>query len=522
MGRNALVVAASAAIFSACKNNNEQVPHLPANGTLSNLLPLSINKTDAEEIQNYGAFLDFYKVAEKELGIVLQNEKLGNIVGETASYDEMLPIFIKESRFIVDAKSRTGAIGYGQLQTGTIETVTRWLKNSGISKTYTPNTNPSDNLLYSTLYMSYLKNDVKKYFEGTDGQVNENELLLFAIASYNLWINKRKTLHTASGKVDTREKFARYLVKELMKLNGRWEKVTDDSYGVEYVNYFGDTDFSRDETIIFRNQGQYLHTLTKSKAQEVVRYVEIIIGLQQQLAKEQPAFDHIQIENNQLYAGIKNRLSQKEVSTAVKAGSTGNALINQILLDNGYTMKWVGTDTIYGVTVNAAIITPYLVDDAFKKYTYNVENYNKAEKRFLWSVVNELIQDNTFLKSLKELQIDTDRDDLKEEYSVIRQYALEAIVRFNQERRLNRSETSSDDVWIPEERYFHEYGRVRKIETNLVAQKEQEGKEAERITAQESQRLTTGKLYIDPKLDNLGEKIKEGATTFAVISIYNK
>ncbi|MDR0370010.1 MAG: hypothetical protein LBH96_06005 [Candidatus Peribacteria bacterium] len=51
---------------------------------------------------------------------------------------------------------------------------------------YNPNTNPSDNVLYSVLYMSYLKHKVKTYLEYQNIQTDEEDVFLFAISAYNL------------------------------------------------------------------------------------------------------------------------------------------------------------------------------------------------------------------------------------------------------------------------------------------------------------------------------------------------
>jgi hypothetical protein len=83
---------------------------------------------------------------------------------------------------------------------------------------------------------------------------------------------------------------------------------------------------------------------------------------------------------------------------------------------------------------------------------------------------------------------------------------MEAIVRFNQERRINWKETASNDVWIPEMKYFANYETLKNIETNLVqSEKEESIKSIEEAT----ENIKTGTFYVDPALDALGDKIKE-------------
>ncbi|MDR0370011.1 MAG: hypothetical protein LBH96_06010 [Candidatus Peribacteria bacterium] len=124
-----------------------------------------------------------------------------------------------------------------------------------------------------------------------------------------------------------------------MALKNKGKKEVDPSYGVEYINYFGDKDYTGNNDIIFKHQGDYFHTLTKSKAQETIRYIEVIRGLQEQLSKDQSDYDQIKIENNMLYKSISDWITKKETQNILKQCPVKDTLIKKILLDNGYTMK---------------------------------------------------------------------------------------------------------------------------------------------------------------------------------------
>lgn len=502
-------------LSTSCED--KKISHLPEEWTLSNLIELPINTTDTEEIQNYEIFLDARKLAENQLSTLSKNEKLKEFTGNFISLDKMLAVYIKESRLKKSAKSKSWAQGFWQLKPEAIAEVSKRLQESWVSTKYDPASNPSDNLIYSILYMSHIQQQVKKYINKENIQVNDEDLLLFSLSAYNMWINKWKTLYSASGTVNSWDDFVKYIVKDLMKLNGKWKEEKDSSYGVLYRNYFENKDYSWDSDIIFKHQGQYLHTLTKSKAQEIVRYGEVIKGIQGHLSKEQEDFDHIKISENKLYSSVQDWINEQEKNSILKEWFNKNALITKILLDNGYTMKWVGRDTVYGVTVNKAIIDPYLVDKNFGKYKFHAESYDTVKQKYLWSIINDLIKDNEFIKSLHELNINPDKDDINEMRSVIRQYTMEAIIRFNQERRKNWSETGSDDVRIPEKKYFQKYWDLRTIETPLFSSQEKE--QSNKVSNAETSK--SGSLYADASLDILGNSIKKWPTEFSVTSLVN-
>ena len=494
---------------------------LPQRWILSNLLWLTINPTNGEEIKNYSSLLDSYQSTVRELASLQQNEKLKETVGEFVPYVDMLDVWIKESRLRANAESRTGAVWYGQVKDDAIAAVSGWLEKSGVSKTYAPKNLPSDNLLYSILYMSYLENDVQKYLKTNNANVSDDDASLFAIAAYNMWINKWKTLYESSGKVDSWEKFAEYIVKKLMKLKNKGEVKKDSDYGADYFDYFDGKDFHGDKKEIFKKRWTYTHTLTNEKAYETIRYVEIIKGMKNQISQTHEDYDQIRISNVSLYRWIESWLSAKEHNKTIKQWSKGQSLIEKILLDNGYTLQTKQGNYYYNdeIRINSSIIKPYLIDEAFKNYTYRVETYSKSESKFLWSIVNNLIKNENFVKSLKELDIDPKKDDLKELSSVIRQYALEAIVRFNQERRFNWSETASDDVRIPEAKYFQKYGEIRERITSHVESQKQE--QEEQVQESVNETIDVGNIYADKSLDKKGKSILRWATNFEVIPTYN-
>jgi K+-sensing histidine kinase KdpD len=77
---------------------------------------------------------------------------------------------------------------------------------------------------------------------------------------------------------------------------------------------------------------------------------------------------------------------------------------------------------------------------------------------------------------------------------------MEAIGRFNQERRINWKETASNDVRIPEAGYFATYETLRDTETDLVKSEE---KESIKSIEENVENIKTGTIYADPSLDIL-------------------
>jgi hypothetical protein len=191
------------------------------------------------------------------------------------------------------------------------------LKNSEITKKYDPVSNYSDNLVYSIIYISYLKEEVKKYIEGKSSSVSDEDQFLFALASYNMGINKWKVLYKASGNVNSREDFVKYIVKDLMKLEGKGNLEKDPAYNVEYTNYFGKEDYSQNKNIIFEDKGKDI-SLKMSKANVVVRYVEMYKGLKTHLSQDQKDYDNIKVLDNNLYPSIIDRLHTQEDNKDIK------------------------------------------------------------------------------------------------------------------------------------------------------------------------------------------------------------
>jgi membrane-bound lytic murein transglycosylase MltF len=143
-------------------------------------MELPINTTDKEEVGNFAHVLGNYNAIKTEL-LTLQDS-----IGEGLDFDDMLPLRIKESRLQSTSTSKTGAVGLGQLQPAAIADVNRRLKKHNFTATYTPKDNPAHNLLYSTIYLSLIKQQVKDFLEAKKVEVSDTDLFLFTIASYNL------------------------------------------------------------------------------------------------------------------------------------------------------------------------------------------------------------------------------------------------------------------------------------------------------------------------------------------------
>jgi membrane-bound lytic murein transglycosylase MltF len=124
--------------------------------------------------------LDNYNTIKAEL-VPLQDS-----IGEVISFDDMLPLRIKESRLQSNSTSRTGAVGLGQLQPDAIKDVNRRLKVHNFTTAYNPTSTPAHNLLYSTIYLSLLKQQVKNFLEAKKADVSDKDIFLFTMASYNL------------------------------------------------------------------------------------------------------------------------------------------------------------------------------------------------------------------------------------------------------------------------------------------------------------------------------------------------
>lgn len=488
-------------------------------GKLSNLIELTIQESNPQEMSAYKELLEHNTRTQQILVDMLsKHSKVEKTFGNILSFEEVLPIIIKESRLHSDAKSRTWAQWYWQLKPDAIKDVNTLLKKAWINtKEFSPTSNATHNLLYTYLYFSHQRNQINKYVDETDGdKLDQNEAILFAASAYNMGLNKWKHLYKDAGKPSSRDDFAEYITKELMKVSDGPTSEIDPYYGVEnYTNRFGkwsSTKYTNNKSPIFQEDNI---VLTMEKAFEVIRYVEIIHALQGQLAKKAVVYDEINHDGEKMapYSTVKQYVEQKVNDGTCKAWANGQ-LINRILLDNGITDLTDGK-SLETITVAESIIKPFLVDESFKKYSYEAKEYSNQDRIYLWAIVNKSLEDRDFIQSLEIFNDDIETNGREESEGVIRQYLLEAIIRFNQERRSGWTENASRDVWMPEPKYFSEYNNLKNTPSAEQA-------EAWTQIISDVEHISSGHNYASANLDKLGEQIKEWPTSFKVVKAWNR
>lgn len=498
---------------------------------LAKFTQLTIRSDEAEEVQLYKDFLQDYKKIKDDIAVLAKNVTLKNKVWSFIALYDIFPLFIKESRLANNSwqANSSGAKWYGQLRQQAIDDVSWRLKGAGVKTVYTPGKSGSDNILYSILYFSYLKNHVTDHLTSAKKTCKDSDIILFTAAAYNMWYSTRKTLYNAAGKPLTRDAFALYITKDLMKSQNKATIGTDAAYGVSwYKNRFGSADYTGKKTPLY-NDSNGKTILTVGKWYETIRYCEMIHALNTHLDKQLPVYATISISKwAGLYKTIYDFLQQKEKEKKIKEGSTGNILIEKVLLDNGHTLDTEQSNTIATLAVSQEIILPYLIDTDFGKFSHTVTKYDSKAKKYFRSTVTSLMADKQFMNSLQKFLATndntTDSDDSEDNTNTARQMLMEAIIRYNQETRIGRNELVGDDVYIPNIAYFNAYEKLSEKETYHIKQEESLADKVLHETPLPEAEWTekkNGSVYIFSRNDTEGKKVKEGPTSMSVKQIKN-
>jgi N-acetylmuramoyl-L-alanine amidase len=487
----------------------------PNAGKLSNLTSLNIQWTDSEEIASYKKLIFSFEEAQVQLnGIIKNHPSINKFIGEhTLTFDDLLPLLIKESRLHSDLVSRNGAIWYGQLQPGAIQDMSKAFKAVWETQTFNPESKPKDNLLYTIAYFTHLKLQVVTNIEKNDANVDEENAFLFTMCAYNTWFSKWASLYKAAGSPKTRDDFASRITKKLMKISTKPIEKTDPSYNVKwYTDRFGWKKFDWNKTVLYKDPTKD-NILTSEKAYEAIRYVEIISAIKDHLEDIPELYTTIDYKdhNKTLYSAIKWEVDELVKQWQIKDWG-GGKLIDAILLDNGISSR-TSRDNIKSIWVTKNIISPFLVNKSFKEYSHDVKEYSKENKIYLRTIINTLLDDKEFILSLGVFNNDINENWLDESKSVIRQYLLESIVRFNQERRYNWSENTSANVWMPKLDYFKDYKDLKNISSDEVE---------EDLDETVTENITTWSNYTNESDDKLWNTIKEWPTSFNVIKAWNE
>ena len=421
---------------------------------------------DNDEMEGdlYKTFFEHYRDAQKKLQKLKSNmPELLN--WENIGIERFLPLAIKESRLNSKATSSTDAYGYFQLKQPAITDINKLLKWAKVDTTwYSPNTNPADNIVYWILY--FLKN--KKEFEKKNPSVKKEDMDNFVYASYNAWLNKIQKLLEYSGE-DNRDDFVKDIVKQMWC---SWDYTDKESaYKVIYRNFF-DKDYSKDTSVIITRDNIQL---TKSKAQEMINYTEVISSIKKavDLAKSKlTLYKTFEKNSGNLFQLFLEKKRTGELK--LKDGTLLGNIINDILIDNNINPKFI-PDTVK-IYISKQFIEPYLDTNPYAQY----DTVPYKDKYYLGKIIEDKINDSNFQKNVidKVNYLKNIKDSWNIEAPEFLKFALSvAIINFNTKYRIWRAPNSSDDVWIPmDAKYYKDFVQATKKSAEETEKVDKENK----------------------------------------------
>jgi len=445
-------------------------------GTFTNTIELKItddNNDQEEKVLYKEAFLAFENAKSKI-------RKLGIYPTEEIDFHRFLPLMIKESRLDENAISTSKAIWYFQLKDPAIADVNTMLTWEGIDVAgYSPKTNSDHNIIYGVSYFLKTAEQLKNKYPDIQDMDN------FVYASYNAGVNKIITLIEESG-AESRDEFVKYVTDDLMWLS--WDsKEIDSPYGCKVRNFFGEKDFSKDSTEVFRKEWDFSTiVLVKSKAQEFVRYVETINGISNFIDHrkcEPEIYKFMKVnEWSTLFKSVTDM--KKNGSLGIKEGNNIVDLCNDIALDNNMDPDKIPANAFLVITKNLMEEFDYADTN---KYAYDKIAYDKETKSFLGKIIKKKMQDEKFYNNIvrKIPQLSVLEDSQDKEF-----YIINAVIHFNESNRRWRSTTSSEDVRIPTDPIFY---------TNYIDQQEQGAKDMD----DDQEQININGIYIDPSMEKI-------------------
>lgn len=420
--------------------------------TLEEIKITDDNDMGKEKALYQKAFLHF----EKAKALLLSLKQFPN---EEINFGRFLPLMIKESRLIADAKSKNGALWYFQLKNIAIDEVNAFLEKHAIdTRWFTPKTNPSHNIMYWILYFLHTAEVLQLQYP------NHQDLDDFVYASYNAGITRITTLLEVSG-ARSRDDFVDYVVDDAMWLSGKYTEI-DWPYGPKVRDFFAGKDYSEDKKVIFQKDKL---VLTRSKAQEFIRYVETINSIKQSIDKERATLLSETIVPIEEWATLFTTIQEMKKNWHLK-------------LKDGTRLIWFCTDIALDNNMNPDCIKPkdtlVITQDMMKKfdymdtnvYPYDVIEYNKTSKYFLEKIVKEKIRDASFQKNIidKVPQFTSLKDISDREF-----YLMNSLIVFNTQNRIWWTTVTSKNVWIPSDaQYYIDFftqseKEVRKSDNNI-------------------------------------------------------
>lgn len=412
----------------------------------------STNDATKEKVL-YRDFLVNFQKAQRKIKAILDTAEIAALDSQVIDINRFLPMIIKESLLDPDATSSSWAKGYIQLQWGAIMDVNRTFSDNDIDTTlYDPIGRPSDNIVYGITYFLMLREQFIKKFPAL--AKDSAEVDKFTQASYNAGLWRISWLLVESGATSWDE-FVEFVTNE-MDLN--WKSTEDMStYGTPYRNFF-DKNYAWDNTEI-------VDGLTKSKAQEIVNYVEKIQGIRSTLDKWRATLRLYMTvtkpKGEYLYTILSDL--KKNGKLKLKDGANMTNFANDILLDNGINPANIPDDTI-DFLVSWKLMDFYLDTN---KYEYETVKYE--EWYYVLAIVEDKMIDENFIKNVVkkipsfQTKEDEESDTAWVDMGNAKVIIKNAIIDFNTRNRIGRSTTSSDDARIPSDpKYYEEYIQTRR------------------------------------------------------------
>lgn len=410
------------------------------------------NDMEKEKELYQQAFLHF----EKAKALLLPLKQFPH---EEISFGRFLPLMIKESRLVADAKSKNGALGYFQLQDIAIKEVNVFLKKHAIdTRWFTPKTDPSHNIMYWILYFLHTAELLQLQYP------NHQDLDDFVYASYNAGITKIATLLDASD-ARSRDDFVDYVVDDAMWLSGKYTEI-DWPYGPKVRDFFAGKDYSEDKKVIFQKDKI---VLTRSKAQEFIRYVETINSIKQSIDTERATLLAETIVPIEEWATLFTTIREmkKNWTLKVKDGTRLIGFCKDIALDNNMDRDHIKPKDTLVITQDMMKQFDYMDTNT---YPYDVIEYNKTSKYFLEKIVKEKIRDMWFQEDIIDEvpQFVSLNDTADREF-----YLMNSLIAFNTQNRKWWTTTTSENVWIPSDvQYYIDFFKqsekeVKKSDDNI-------------------------------------------------------
>lgn len=465
-------------------------------GLLTWVTSMKIAQNDQIEKERYQNFLSDFHIAQETFKKFQKNEDLKKYLANHNNIKHFLPLVIKETRIDETGVSESGAYGYFQVLWPAEIDINNILTKYG-ENNLSPATSSVDNIIVGIMYFNHMQNQIENFAKSKNITLSSDDMYCFVSASYNFWINKLKALREASNATN-RNKFAKYITKDLMGIKKDPVYEYDPHYWIEnYYNRF-DRSYMGNKTKIFYDEKRNI-ILTNEKWEEWIRYAELILAIKKHLNSPTTKPKYIYTPNAwSLFAFCRDLEDKKIIKQWSVASLQKDILLDNWLIDAKYIKK--GQQIVLTNTLRKK----YNIPEEYN-YTYDIVSYNK--NKYLRSIVNEMIQDEAFIKSLEYFKEDFKNGNgevMEQIESVVRQSLIEAIISFNKAHRHNRDENRSEDIYLPPKwsEYYNIY--MTKINKDDVINPEKIEETVKEIKEEIKQKWN---IYADINLDKFGNQI---------------